>query len=261
MATLVRRAASRLIGNCSKNRSFVYSFPGQSCAAHGRLRHLTPSISGINPFTTSAKKRVSPNDPLLRVIEAEIGFADQADDYDRVEETPNGFPFKMEDKPGSKIVTLTRDYEGECVIVEVHMTNLVTGDKEDDEDDDEEENEEDEQHEDKPEKPKQSNVPLLVTLSKKTGPSLEFRCTAFPDKIAIKDMWVTFPDDPSKDELAYEGPSFRALDEKLRKAFHRYIEIRGIEPSMINFLHEYMINKDSKEHLLWLKTLKNFVKS
>ena len=30
---------------------------------------------------------------------------------------------------------------------------------------------------------------------------------------------------------------------------------------MINFLHEYMINKDSKEHLLWLKTLKNFVKS
>ncbi|KAG2240099.1 hypothetical protein Bca52824_091101 [Brassica carinata] len=109
-----------------------------------------------------------------------------------------GFPFKMEDKPGSKIVTLTRDYQGESVVVEVHMTNLVTGDKGDDEESEEEE-EEEEEHEDKPEKPKQSNVPLLVTLSKKTGPSLEFRCTAFPDKIVIKDMWVTFPDDPSKD--------------------------------------------------------------
>ncbi|CAH8292824.1 unnamed protein product [Eruca vesicaria subsp. sativa] len=131
----------------------------------------------------------------------------------------------------TKIVTLTRDYQGESVIVELHMTNLVTGDKGDDEE---------EEHEDKPEKPKQSNVPLLVTLSKKTGTSLEFRCTAFPDKIVIKDM---------------------VLDEKLRKGFHRYIEIRGITPSMINFLHEYMINKDGKEHLLWLKTLKNFVKS
>ncbi|KFK24995.1 hypothetical protein AALP_AA8G052800 [Arabis alpina] len=259
MATLVRRAASRLVGNCSKYRSFVYL--NQSCTVHGRFGHLKPSISRNVPFTTSTRRRVSSTDSLLRVIETEIGYAEQADDYDRVEETPSGFPFKMEDKPGAKTVTLTREYQGESVKVEVHMTNLVTGDKEDDEDDEEEEENEEEEHEDKPEKPKQSNVPLLVTLSKKTGPSLEFRCTAFPDKIVIKDMWVTFPDDPAKDELAYEGPSFRVLDEKLRKAFHRYIEIRGIKPSMINFLHEYMINKDSKENLLWLKTLKNFVKS
>ncbi|KAG2242181.1 hypothetical protein Bca52824_095978 [Brassica carinata] len=225
MASLVRRAASRLVGSCSKSRFSINPFPDQSLAAHGRLRHLTPSISRSNLFSTSARKKASSTDPLLRVIETEIGFAEQADDYDRVEETPSG-------------------------------------DKGDDEEsEEEEEEEEEEEHEDKPEKPKQSNVPLLVTLSKKTGPSLEFRCTAFPDKIVIKDMWVTFPDDPSKDELAYEGPSFRVLDEKLRKAFHRYIEIRGITPSMINFLHEYMINKDSKEHLLWLKTLKNFVKS
>ncbi|CAF1696471.1 hypothetical protein HID58_050241 [Brassica napus] len=258
MATLVRRTASRLVGSCFKNSFPVNPSLDQSCYALGSLRYLTPSISRDNPFTTSARKRASSTDSLLRVIETEIGFAEQADDYDRVEETPSGFRFKMEEKPGTKIVTLTRDYQGESVVVEVHMTNLVTGDKGDDEEESDEE--EEEEHEDKPEKPKQSNVPLLVTLSKKTGPSLEFRCTAFPDKIVIKDMWFTFPDDPSKDELAYEGPSFRVWDEKLRTAFHRYNEIRGIAPSMINFLHEYMINKDSKEHLLWLKTLKNFVK-
>lgn len=26
-----------------------------------------------------------------------------------------------------------------------------------------------------------------------------------------------------------------------------------------NFLHEYMINKDSREYLLWLKNLKQFI--
>lgn len=83
MATFVRRVASRLV-NCSRNRSSVYSFPNQSWAVNGRLRHLTPSISRNIPFTTSTRKRVSSTDPLLRVIETEIGFAEQADDYDRV---------------------------------------------------------------------------------------------------------------------------------------------------------------------------------
>lgn len=87
MATLVRRAASRFVGNYCKNRSFVYSFLDQS--AYDRRRHLTPSFDRNVPFTTSTKKRASPTDPLLRIIETEIGYAEKADDYDRV--NPN-FP-------------------------------------------------------------------------------------------------------------------------------------------------------------------------
>ena len=49
------------------------------------------------------------------------------------------------------------------------------------------------------------------------------------------------------------------LDENLQKAFHKYLEIRGIKPSTTNYLHEYMINKDSREYLRWLKNLKEFV--
>lgn len=51
------------------------------------------------------------------------------------------------------------------------------------------------------------------------------------------------------------------LDENLQKAFHKYLEIRGIKPSTTNFLHEYMINKDSREYLVWLKKLKEFVEA
>lgn len=53
----------------------------------------------------------------------------------------------------------------------------------------------------------------------------------------------------------------RDLDENLQKAFHKYLEIRGIKPSTTNFLHEYMINKDSKEYLMWLKNVKAFIKA
>lgn len=49
------------------------------------------------------------------------------------------------------------------------------------------------------------------------------------------------------------------LDENLQKAFHKYLEIRGIKPSTTNFLHEYMINKDSREYLNWLNKLKKFI--
>jgi Tfp pilus assembly PilM family ATPase len=54
---------------------------------------------------------------------------------------------------------------------------------------------------------------------------------------------------------------YRSLDESLQKTFHRYLEIRGIKPSTLNFLHEYMIDKDSKEYLVWLNKVKNFIQA
>lgn len=53
----------------------------------------------------------------------------------------------------------------------------------------------------------------------------------------------------------------RDLDENLQKAFLKYLEIRGIKPSMTNHLYEYMLNKDSKEYLVWLKNLKEFIQA
>ncbi|KAK8662478.1 hypothetical protein V6N13_092051 [Hibiscus sabdariffa] len=80
-------------------------------------------------------------------------------------------------------------------------------------------------------------VTLIITAS-----SLYFRST-----------------DAEEDELAYEGPDFHDLDDNLKEAFNKYLEVRGIEPSATNFLHEYMINKNNREYLNWLKNLKKFV--
>ncbi|KAF2296121.1 hypothetical protein GH714_036243 [Hevea brasiliensis] len=78
--------------------------------------------------------------------------------------------------------------------------------------------------------PTQSSIPLVVTVSKRSGNSLEFHCVAYPDEIAIDSLSVKNLE-TQEDQVAYEGPNFQDLDEKLRKAFHKYLEIRGIKPS------------------------------
>lgn len=52
----------------------------------------------------------------------------------------------------------------------------------------------------------------------------------------------------------------RDLDENLQKAFHRFLEIRGIKPSFTCFLADYVANKDSREYVRWLKGVESFVK-
>ncbi|KAK6135885.1 hypothetical protein DH2020_030372 [Rehmannia glutinosa] len=168
------------------------------------------------------------------------------------EEVPQGFPFKIEDHPGQQTIMLSREYQGETISVEVHMPDLVTGEDNDDNDNDDEEGEE---------KGNQSSIPLVVRISKKSGPCLEFGCTAYPDEIAIENLSVKDPKTLRTKSHMKDPTLGKDLDENLQKAFHKYLEIRGIKPSTTNFLHGYMIDKDSREYITWLKNLQKFVQA
>lgn len=96
-------------------------------------------------------------------------------------------------------MTLKRTYQGENIVVEVHMPDLVTGD---------EENDGDQDGDDEDGSANKSSLPLLVTVSKSNGPSLEFSCTAFADEIEIDSLAVKNPEN-SEDQIAYEGPDFQ----------------------------------------------------
>lgn len=63
----------------------------------------------------------------------------------------------------------------------------------------------------------QSSIPLalVVSVSKKSGHSLELSCSAYLDDISIGSLIVKHPED----QIAYEGPHFHDLDENLLKAF------------------------------------------
>ncbi|KAK4487835.1 hypothetical protein RD792_003571 [Penstemon davidsonii] len=251
----IRRAASRVVplavrASAGSQRSvhrhsaaLLYTY------ANNCSRNLLPRTfpSFLHRYST----KPSSDEKLLRVIEDEIQCAAESLEADQGEEVPKGFPFEIEDTPGQSTITLKREYQGETISVEVHMPDLVTGDENENDDDNDEEGEE---------KANQSNIPLIVKISKKSGPSLEFGCSAYPDEIAIESLSVKNPEN-TEDDIAYEGPDFQDLDENLQKAFHKYLEVRGIKPSTTNFLHGYMVDKDSREYVTWLKNLQKFVRA
>ncbi|KAA8534165.1 hypothetical protein F0562_031642 [Nyssa sinensis] len=253
-STLLRRSASvavplaaRVIGS-QRHHHCAALFSAVNRSDISQKLCPSPFLSVLH--YSSSSSRPGSDESLVRVIESEIKCAQEADDHDEVEEIPDGFPFKIQDNPGQQTISLTREYQGESIKVEVHMPDLVTGEDGDDDGDDNDDNE----------KGGQSSIPLVISVSKKKGPCLEFGCTAFADEIAIDSLTIKDPEN-SEDQIAYEGPDFSDLDENLQKAFHKYLEIRGIKPSTTNFLHEYMINKDSREYLMWLKNLKKFVEA
>lgn len=247
--SILRRSASSLAPLASRLARGNRSYHGALVNAINHVNHSYKSTP--TPFVPTPRyySSHSSDQSLLKVIDAEIKCAEETDDLDKAEEIPSGFPFQIEDTPGAQIVTLKRTYQGENIVVEVHMPDLVTGD---------EENDGDQDGDDEDGSANKSSLPLLVTVSKSDGPSLEFSCTAFADEIEIDSLAVKNPEN-SEDQIAYEGPDFHDLDENLQKAFHKYLEIRGIKPSTTNFLHEYMINKDTREYANWLQKLKQFV--
>jgi len=161
-------------------------------------------------------------------------------------ELPDDFPFEVIDNPGDQSITLKREFAGETIKAAVY-TNFDT----------EEELDEDDGSDNDKESFKPA-IQMVVTIQKPEGPILEFDCNFNDDELAIESMRVLNHDDPDAENM-YEGPPFSDLDESLQKALHKYLEARGIKHSLHDWLYEYMMRKDEKEYVVWLKNMKEFI--
>ncbi|PHT52816.1 hypothetical protein CQW23_07278 [Capsicum baccatum] len=133
-----------------------------------------------------------------RSFNPEILCAESVDEQDEVDNAaPEGFPFKIEHHPGQQTITLTREYQGESIVVEVHMPDLISGS----------EDENDGNAEDDRESGNQSQIPLIIRVSRKNGLSLEFSLTTYADEILIESLSIKDPK-VAEDQIAYEGPDF-----------------------------------------------------
>lgn len=57
----------------------------------------------------------------------------------------------------------------------------------------------------------------------------------------------------------YSGPAYDNLDEELQTLFDRYLEERGIDADLANFIPDYITVKEQKEYVRWLENVKNFI--
>lgn len=115
--------------------------------------------------------------------------------------------------------------------------------------------------------PAHLNVTIFKTASPQKG-ALQFEVVAQEGGIVI-DALHFLPDaalaDPSKSEdewkrsKLYTGPPFSNLDEDLQNLWEAYLEERGVDVRLAEFVPDYIDWKEQKEYLRWLGKLKNLV--
>ncbi|CAH2074527.1 unnamed protein product [Thlaspi arvense] len=257
--TILRRASSTVATLAFRAARSPLSVRSSAVSAErlilGSQQLSRGSFISFSRFSTeSAVTKTTADENLVSVLESEIECAvnEEAPDENVLEDKPEGFPFEIIDVPGERTVLLQRKFEDETIQVEVDSG--ATYDSEEEKEEEEAEANGDEEEESSV----SIRIPMVVSVAKGDGVCLEFGVSAYPDEIVIDSLSIKQPEG-SDNGLAYEGPDFDDLDENLQKAFHRFLEIRGIKPSFTDFLADYIANKDSREYLQWLKDVKAFV--
>lgn len=97
------------------------------------------------------------------------------------------------------------------------------------------------------------NVFFDVAVAK--GPeTLEFRCVT--DGFSVDILSVGLEGDGQADALgeAYAGPTFSQLDEEVQAAFDAYLEERGVDAALAEFIVELSVDKEQREYTNWRGT-------
>ncbi|XP_026416364.1 uncharacterized protein At2g39795, mitochondrial-like [Papaver somniferum] len=75
-------------------------------------------------ISAQAMKKYNSDDPLRSIVESQIDWAEEK--LNKFAEAPTEFPFNIEDNPGQRTLTLTRNYQGEEIKVTVHELYYCT---------------------------------------------------------------------------------------------------------------------------------------
>ncbi|KAG8094423.1 hypothetical protein GUJ93_ZPchr0012g22006 [Zizania palustris] len=256
-ARLLRRASvlSRCFAHSSAPSRPPVPLPRFSAAAAAAA---ASSSYGIAPRrflashspSSSSSSKVSADENLVRVIDSEIECVVQSEEGASAKQIdlPEDFPFEIIDNPGDQSITLKRELVGETIKATVYTNFDADQDLNEDANDDDENNEES----------FKPAIQIVVTVEKPEAPILEFECNFNDDELTIENMRMLDPNNRDAENV-YGGPPFQDLDESLQKALHQYLEVRGIKHSLHDWLYEYMMSKDEKEYVVWLKNMKQFV--
>lgn len=193
----------------------------------------------MRQFTTGSVPCFS----LAKTLGEELSF--EKEQYQKPEQISSGppAPFKLTDTPGDTLLTLTRQYNGEEINVDLHVNNQPSAPFDDGSDGEETLN----------------FVAFNVSVSK-GDTSLVFECESDGTSVNVNHVSCE-PKDGIEQESAYTGPVFAELDDGLQKHFHAYLEDRGITAELGEYLRFSIYDKEQREYIAWLEKVRGFVGS
>ena len=111
-----------------------------------------------------------------------------------------------------------------------------------------------------------------VSVSRSDGhEGLEFSCATDGETVEVRNVRYESLSGASGDGEAdeddedayfssYPGPNYDELDESVQEEFHKYLEARGIDSTLANYIAEVHVDKEQREYTRWLENVANFVK-
>lgn len=199
----------------------------------------------VHVRTAARRAQGSVSDGLISVLKDELKV--EKERYRTPEEVMAGPPtgFELEDTPHSNNITLTRNFNGEDVFVEIDLDEQMAAEDDMDEDEEEEEG--------------YAATPVVFTVTISKGDSMMgFKCVGGGDYVRITN--VELDDTGDADQfMPYTGPVFDELDETLQQAFVDYLDERGITAEFGAYLVELVADKLEIEYMNWLERVRVFL--
>ncbi|KAK1571422.1 hypothetical protein Q3G72_016731 [Acer saccharum] len=230
-SAILRKSASSLALTASRHAQANRNYFSAVFTASSHL-NWKPTLGSFVPdfeFSSATEtKNYSSNESLLQAIDSEIKRIDH-----HVEETPSEFTVKLKKdfNKGRIRLKLTKEFEGELVEVfpgDIDMYYSHQSFK---------------------------HTYFTVCISKHGGLRLQLDCSYTPDGILISDIRVF--------ERYLYHQCYRDieldLDDNIKKAFQKFLEVRGIKPSIVDFMYKCINKKDTQRKLEVLKKIKNFI--
>lgn len=233
------------VGNC---RGIATSFPSNPKPIQTWLALSSNFFIHFkkNNSTFTPNKRAEAEDQfLLRVLQSEIAY--EASRQTGWEEAGDGRllgPFVLDwDAPDSQDVILRRSYEHE----EIAITALLDSNSS-------EENDADDIF------PRAVLMKVCITKPRTTS-VLHFDCRLHGyGNDAVINLVSYHQSTQSLHPSKYRGPAFRTLDYALQDAFKEFLEVRGINVELGNFLIRHLHNKEQQQYVKWLHCLDSIIK-
>ncbi|ORY00199.1 mitochondrial glyco protein [Basidiobolus meristosporus CBS 931.73] len=239
------------------------------CSRIAATRVAPTLLRGISPVATRGFSVTSQrfgngvvDKDLAHSLQTEISYEAENEETEAPEflkEFQDKNTFQIEETSGQAEVTLTRKFGNETIQAVFSITDINNA--EEDMMDEEEEGEE----------PAELPFPVRCNISITKGDDNGcFTIDAIAEDGAFGIESVIFYKDAklARDRTSeadwnrrgyYVGPNFNNLDEGVKENIQKYLEERGFDEYLANFIPDYIEYKEQKEYLNWLKDVKTFV--